>query len=250
MRAGAYFVAMAVIVSGLAAVGPATGGEPGETDVGNEFYFTRGNYGGYGGEEWGPRWAIDFPAADEHFLVALRRLTGIDAYDSHNAIPVDDEKLKDFPFLYILEVASLSLSDAQAAALRSYLLAGGFMMVDDSWGSYAWQNFQMQMARVFPEYEIVDIPLEHPIFHVFYDIEEIIQVPNVRQTSGPTYEYDGKVPYVRGIFDDEGRLMVVINWNTDLGDAWEWADAPNYPLRYSTYAFEVGINTVIYAMSH
>lgn len=107
------------------------------------------------------------------------------------------------------------------------------------------------MRRVFPNRTIVDIPPDHPVFHAFYDIKEIIQVPNVHQADGgPTWEYDGRVPHVRGIFDDEGRLMVLINWNTDLGDAWEWADLPSYPLRYSTYAFEIGINFVIYAMSY
>ena len=222
---------------------------PGE-DAGHEFYFTRGIYGGDGGEDWGPRWAIDFPEADEHFLVALRRLTVIDASNDHNAIAIEDPKLRDYPFLYILEVGSLSLSDRQASALRDYLLAGGFMVVDDFWGSWAWENFEYQMALVFPDRSIVEVPMDHPVFHAFYDIEEIIQVPNVHQTTGPTWEYDGKVPHARGIFDDKGRLMVLINWNTDLGDAWEWADNPGYPLRYSTYAFEIGINFVIYGMSH
>jgi hypothetical protein len=216
----------------------------------HEFHFTRGNYGGIDGDDWGPRWAVDFPEADEHFLVALRRLTGVDASPEHNAIPLDDPRLRDFPFLYMVEVGSLSLSDDQAEALRDYLLSGGFVMVDDFWGSWAWQNFESQMKKVFPDRGFEEIPLEHPLFHAFYDIEEIIQVPNVHQASGPTYEYDGKVPHVRGIFDERGRLMLVANWNTDLGDAWEWADNPNYPLRYSTYAFEVGINFVLYAMSH
>ena len=95
------------------------------------------------------------------------------------------------------------------------------------------------------------LSLDHPVFHAFYDIREILQVPNVYQArGGPTHELDGYNPHVRGIFDDQGRLMVLINWNTDLGDAWEWADNPRYPLRYSTYAYELGINFVIYAMSH
>jgi hypothetical protein len=108
---------------------------------------------------------------------------------------------------------------------------------------------------VFPDRAVVEIPLEHPVFHAFYNIDRVLQVPNVRQgwaadRGGPTHEYDGIVPHVRGIFDDDGRLMVLINWNTDLGDAWEWADDPQYPLRFSTYAFEIGINFVIYAMTH
>lgn len=218
----------------------------------HEFYFTRGIYGGsLGDEDWGPRWAVDYPKADQQFLVALKRLTLVDAPDKQHALELSAETLRDFPFVYALEVGSLSFNEQQAQALRDYLLAGGFLIIDDFWGDWDWQNFETQMRRVFPEHSIVALPPDHPVFHVFYDIGEIIQVPNVYQAAGgPTHERGGIVPRVRGIFDDEGRLMVLINWNTDLGDAWEWADAPHYPLRYSTYAFEMGINFVIYSMTH
>ena len=103
-------------------------------------------------------------------------------------------------------------------------------MIDDFWGTYEWQVFESEILRVFPEYPIVDIPLDHPIFNQVYKIEEIIQVPNLPNAQGgPTWERDGYYPAVRGIFDDQGRLMVVINWNTDLGDAWEWAGASRVP---------------------
>ena len=216
----------------------------------HEFFFTRGKYGGESGE-WGPRWAIDYPTADRQFLVALRRLTVVDAFESDNAVPIDDPRLREFPFTYILEIGDLTLSGEQAAFLREYLEKGGFLVIDDFWGSWAWRNLEEQMAKVFPERTIVDVPLEHPVFHAFYDIDEILQVPNAYQArGGPTHELDGYDPFVRGIFDDRGRLMVLINGNTDLGDAWEWADTPEYPLRYSTYAYELGINFVIYAMSN
>ncbi len=222
----------------------------------HEFFFTRGIYSGSGGDDdWGARWSVDYPKADLQFLTALRRLSIIDAYESDNAIELDDPQLWRFPFLYILEVGSMSLTDAEVRALRNYLLAGGFMVVDDFWGTWAWENFEKEMKRVFPDRPIIEVPLTHPVFHVFYDITEILQVPNVYQgyfaaSGGPTHEYDGYVPHVRGILDDDGRLMVLINWNTDLGDAWEWADDPNYPLKFSTFAYEMGINFVIYAMTH
>jgi hypothetical protein len=222
----------------------------------HEFFFTRGIYSGGGGDDdRGARWAIDYPKADLQFLVALKRLSIVDAYESDNTVALDDPELRRFPFLYILEVGSLSMTDSEVRALRNYLLAGGFMVVDDFWGTWAWENFESEMKRVFPDRRLVEIPLDHPVFHVFYDITEILQVPNVYQahfvsSGGPTYEYDGYVPHVRGMFDDEGRLMVLVNWNTDLGDAWEWADDPEYPLKFSTFAFEMGINFVIYAMSH
>lgn len=221
------------------------------TNSEHEFYFTRGRYEEEQEADWGQRWAVDYPKADEQFLIALKRLTGIDAYDFHNAIWLDDPDLRNYPFLYVLEVGALSMDEDDAQALRDYLLSGGFLVIDDFWGSWAWDTFELQMNLALPEFEIVEVPKDHPVFHAFYDIEQIVQVPNVQQAkTGPSYEYDGKVPHVRGIFDEKGRLMVLINWNTDLGDAWEWADDPEYPLKYSTYAYEIGINFVVYGMSY
>ena len=146
----------------------------------------------------------------------------------------------------------MSLSQPEVEGLRSYLLAGGFLVIDDFWGTQEWANFEYEIRQVLPGYEIVDLPIEHNIFTTFYEIDEIIQVPNVGNgvRGGPTWERDGFIPMVKGIHDDDGRLMVVINWNTDLGDAWEWADDPYYPLKYSLYAYEMGVNFIVYAMSH
>lgn len=223
-----------------------------EQPLEHEFYFTRGVYQSTAdGDAWGPRWAIDFPEADQHFLVALRRLTSVDAFPEDNTVPLERDAARRFPFIYLVEAGALDLDEEQNLKLREYLLSGGFLMIDDFWGTWAWDNLQVQLARLFPERQAVDIPPGHPIFHCFYDIEEILQVPNVALAGGPkTYEYDGKVPHVRGVFDDDGRLMVLINWNTDLGDAWEWADRSDYPLKYSNYAYQLGINAVIYAMSY
>lgn len=222
----------------------------------HEFYLTRGIYSGeYDDDGDGGRWAVDYPKADHQFLVALKRLSVLDAYELDNAIKLTDPKLRRFPLLYLVEVGSMSLTNAEVLALRNYLLAGGFMVIDDFWGSWAWDQFVAQMHRVFPDRAIVELPLEHPVFSTFYNIDSILQVPNVRLGAesvrgGSTHEYDGIIPHVRGIFADDGRLMVLINWNTDLGDAWEWADNPEYPLKFSTYAFEIGINFVIYSMTH
>ena len=107
------------------------------------------------------------------------------------------------------------------------------------------------MRRVLPGCPIVDLPPDHPLFSAFYDVKEILQVPNVGNAmAGRTSERDGYTPYLRGIFDDQGRLMVVINANTDLGDAWEWAERPEYPLKFSTFAYQMGVNFIVYGMSH
>ncbi len=246
--------AMALILSSIW-VAPANADQYGElkvTDIAHEFYFTRGIYGEELDADWGPRWAVDYPKADLQFLVALKRLTLVDGYPSDNAIHIGDPDLREFPFLYVLEVGALSMSEDDVVALRDYLNSGGFLVIDDFWGSFAWDNFEQQMKRVFPDRDLVEVPLDHPVFHAFYDIKEIVQVPNVHngEVGEQTWEYDGKVPHVRGLFDDDGRLMVLVNWNTDLGDAWEWADRPTYPLRFSTYAYEIGINFVVYGMSY
>ncbi len=225
-----------------------------------EFFFTRAAYtsggrGGWGGfGRRGQSWRTDYPKADRQFMVVLKRLTNLDGYDYENAILLDDPNLRRFPFLYALEVGYMALTEPEIEGLRSYLEAGGFLVIDDFWGLQQWRNFQYNMARVLPGREIVDLPMDHPLFSAFYDIEEVRQTPAIGRGVGgrPTWEggEDTRVPMVRGIFDDEGRLMVVINWNTDLGDAWEHAENPFYPLEYSTYAYQVGVNMVVYGMSH
>ncbi|MBW3628679.1 MAG: DUF4159 domain-containing protein [Gemmatimonadetes bacterium] len=239
------------------------------------FYFTRAAYSGTGGRFGGrggrvgvtdPRggwavdhtcgagfcgWATDYPKGDRQFLTVLRRLTNLDASPAENAVRLDDPALRKYPLIYAVEVGYMDLTDAEVKGLREYLLAGGFLVVDDFWGSYEWASFEDQMRRVFPEYSIVDIPRDHPVFSAFYDIDEILQVPNLGNARlGRTAEQDGNVAYCRGIFDSRGRLMAAINWNTDLGDAWEWAEQPDYPLKYSTFAYQLGVNLVVYALSH
>ena len=221
----------------------------------HEFYFTRMAYNGGGGgfRRWRRNsWATDYPKSDRQFLIVLERLTGLDMFLEEHPRLLTDEHLNRFPFLYAVEVGYMSMGPEEASALREFLLRGGFLVVDDFWGTYEWQNFEIEMQKVFPEYPIVDVPLEHEIFHNFYDIDELIQVPNVGNgmNGWATYERDGYEPFVKGIFDEEGRMMVIVNWNTDLGDAWEWAENPYYPLKYSTYAYQMGVNFIIYAMSH
>ena len=216
-----------------------------------EFFFTRAIYSGGGYR--GGSWRTDYPKADRQFLTIIDRLVDLlDAYERENAVRLDNPDLRRFPFLYALEVGYMYMSEAEVMGLRDYLLAGGFLMIDDFWGSWEWANFESEIKRVLPEYQIEEIPLDHPIFHTVYNIEEIVQVPNYgnAQRGGRTWEQDGYDPHVRGIFDENRRLMVVINWNTDIGDAWEWAESPYYPLYYSTFAIEITVNTIVYAMSH
>lgn len=218
-----------------------------------EFYFTRVAYSGHGGRSFSGSWRVDYPKADRQFLIGLQRLVNhLDAYELEHPILLTDERLGRFPFLYAVEVGYMALTEGEAQGLRRYLLSGGFLVVDDFWGTAEWENFEAQIRRVLPEYPIVDLKLDHPLFHCFYDVQQIYQVPNVGQgrAGGPTYERDGYWPEVKGIFDHQDRLLVVISWNSDLGDAWEWAEDPYYPLKFSTYAYQMGVNLIVYAMSH
>ena len=215
------------------------------SDVPYNFYFTRVAYSG-----WRNSWRTDYPWADRWIAGVLGRLTAIDVSPMENPVRLDDPDLRRFPFIYALEVGSMALTDQEVVALRGYLEAGGFLMIDDFWGSYQWMNWEREIRRVLPEFEIVDIPMDHPIFSTFYEIDEIVQVPAIGyQRRGTTHEQDGYVPRALGIFDDAGRLMVMINWNTDIGDAWEHAEDPGYPLEFSTYAYQIAANTIIYAMT-
>ena len=207
------------------------------------------------GDDLGGSWSIDYPNADRHFSRALDRLSILDNALDERAIKLTDPKLRELPFIYALEVGSMQLVEAEVDALREYLLAGGFLFIDDFWGSWAWDNLAKQMQLVFPDRDIVEIPSTHHIFDIVYEIKNIKQVPNFRngiefERTGITHEYDGTEPRVNGIFDDSDNLMVLINLNSDLGDAWEWADHPEYPSHFTTYAVMLGINVVIYAMTH
>lgn len=216
------------------------------------FTFTRGIYTDFGGRRGRGAWATDYPKADLQFLTVLRRLTNLDAYESQHAMALDDPELRRYPFIYLLEVGFMDLTPAEAAGLRNYLLAGGFAFIDDFWGTRQWQNFERQMRVVLPEYRIVELPLDHPIFSSFYNIREIVQVPAIStwRWGGRTHEQDGYEPHVRAVLDHDGRVLMMINWNTDIGDAWEWAEQPDYPLSFSTFAYQMGANAIVYSMSH
>jgi len=215
------------------------------------FYFTRAAYTDW--RQWGRgAWTTDYPKADRQFLIGLTRLTRVDADDDTRAVRFDDPGIRRYPLLYTVEVGAMQLTDAEVEGLRTYLLAGGMLVVDDFWGTRQWASFEDQMRRVLPEYAIRELPPDHGVRRAFYGIDTIVQVPNVGQgmRGGPTWEQDGYVPHLMGIEDAHGRLMVLISWNSDLGDAWEWAEQPRYPIVFSNYAYRIGVNMVIYGMSH
>ena len=217
-----------------------------------EFTFARMVYTGLGPYGYYKGWYTDWPKADRQFILGVRRLTNIRVAEQGKTVSLTDPEIFRYPFIYSVECGHWNFNEAEIASLREYLKRGGFLFCDDFWGTWEWENFQQQISRVLPGAAITEIPISHPVFHSYYDIRQVIQTPNVGNAiySDHTYEQDGYVAHCRGIFDDGGRLLVVINWNTDLGDSWEWADLPGYPAKYSTYAYQIGINAIVYAMSH
>lgn len=234
---------------------PRAMGRAGASESTGEFTFTRMIYRSpYSyGRRWGGAWATDFPEADDHFSVGIREWAGtnLNVSGQPRQFEIMDEGLFDFPLVYIVEPGYMELSDEEAARLREYVARGGFMFFDDFWGEAEWENVKEQMKKVFPDLEPKELPLTHPVFHSYLDIEEIVQVPNIYNAQrGVTSEKGGVTPYYMGIEDKQGRLVAFFARNSDLGDAWEWINDGRYPVRYGLAAYKVGINVVIYAMSH
>jgi Domain of unknown function (DUF4159) len=226
--------------------------EPADGDVPGEFYFARLAYS----DPWGDRvrerpWMIDSPAAERHFLQGVRRLSNVNTRSKEVYIRATDKEVFDYPWLYAVEPGHWDITEEEALALREYMLRGGFMIFDDFHGTYEWAFFMRGFQKIFPERPVVELKTDNEIFHVLYDTPPGVQIPGIQfLATGQTWEHDGKIPHWRGIYDDDGRLMAVINFNMDLGDAWEHADWPEYPERYTAMAYRFGINYIIYSMTH
>lgn len=197
-------------------------------------------------------WEVDYPTAEENFMHGLHTVTQLPTSETSVAIDLSDPELFEFPFAYMVEPGYLHLTEGEADTLREWCLRGGFLMVDDFHGDAEWQNFAYQFAKVFPDRRPQDIPATHPIFHCFNDFDKFPQVPGLGPIFywGLTYEKGGRIPKCAGFFDDQQRLMVLINHNVDIGDSWEHARDPRYPTHYSRLGYMLGINYVIYAMTH
>jgi len=220
-----------------------------------EFHFARLVYTNAVGSRFALRggrdaWSTDYADAEYHLMQGINRLSRIDGEvveyngDGGRLITLTDETIFDYPWLYAVEVGQWYLSPAEARRLREYLDRGGFLLVDDFWGEQEWAVFMESMRRVFPDRPIVKLPDEHELMHVHYDLHQRTQIPG-RNGSRP-----GTAPHWRAIFDDDGRVVVAINFNMDMGDAWEHADDPTYPHPMTALAYRFALNYVIYSMTH
>jgi len=218
-----------------------------------EFAFARLRYRSFRGGFFrgGGSWGTDSNKAERQFMRGVRRLTRIHTRSVEEIIDVDSDEVFNWPWLYAVEVGHWDLSDSQAKRLRAYLDRGGFLMVDDFHGSAEWSIFMNSLHKVFPDRTPVEAPNSDAIFHTIYDLDARFQVPGLQWvSSGRTYEQDGVTARWQAVYDDKGRIQVAICHNMDLGDAWEWADNPRYPERFTSLAYRIGINYIVYAMSH
>jgi hypothetical protein len=233
-----------------------------------EFHFLRAEYqddrgGGFGGFRQVSRrgrasgwWAQDWPDADEHFTKGVQRLTRIDAGNPQH-VSLKDEKLFDYPWIYATQTGYWELSNQETSQLREYLLRGGFIMTDDFWdqnGPQEWQVFAEAMNRVLPGQPINDIGLDDSVMHVLYDIQQkdLMFIPGSRHLGGDgrVYQPPGTKSAWKAMYDPKNRMVVSVNFDTDIGDAWEFADVPYYPEGMTTLAYHYGINYLMYAITH
>ena len=213
-------------------------------------------YGGYG--PGGGNWATDYPDSDLNFSYRLHQLTSMEVNPDGLVLELTDPELVNYPFIYMLECGRLVFNDEEVEALRRYLLNGGFLMVDDFWGEAEWFNFYREIKRVFPDREPVELSIDHPIFHMVFDLKEKPQIPSINvalagRPYGITWEReDAKEVHYKALFDDQGRMMAIICHNTDLGDGWEREGEDEWYFHEFSEkkAYPLGINIVVYAMTH
>ena len=235
---------------------------PGANSFDGYFNFCRGMYYSNRREQGGQGWWTDYPAADVNVSIRLSELTKTrvsrtgDNQPNHLVVRLTDDELFRCPFIEMEDVGTAQFSDEEVQRLRDYLLKGGFLWVDDFWGDYAWDNWVGEIQRILPEYNIVDLPLDHQLFSVFYQVPTIPQIPAIsfwRRSGGGTSERasESATPHIRAIFDQKGRILVLMSHNTDIADGWEReAEDEDFFYAFTGKGYGVGINVVLWALSH
>ena len=218
----------------------------GNTPYDGRFTFARIRFeplNGEGGYRRDLKWDHDFPRAERNLMKIVKELSSIRPFmNGGNVFAADDPELHRFPVAYLSEPGFWTVSDAEANGLRTYLQKGGFLIFDDFFGGH-WYNFESQMRKVLPQARIVRLDASHPIFDSFFRITSLDY----------RHPYSGEVSEFHGIFEDNDpskRLMVIVNYNNDIGDFWEWSDAGFVPIELSNEAYKLGVNYLMYALTH
>ncbi len=266
----ALFVPVVVLALGASTAGPATGqptGPPTDLPIGPsseqlnglDWTFVRIRYSSeeemlrvFRATYWTDPWAVDSPAAEQNLSRRLGGVTSIHVNDPIT-LTLSDEHLWQYPWIYFVEPGNLRFTAEEVAIVREFLLRGGTATFDDFHGPIEWDAFRREMKRVFPDREIVQLNPDHPVFGCFYQLTEYPQIPGLGSFfNGVTWEKGGYEAGLHAILDDRGRAMALINFNTDMGDGWEWSNAEDYPgyIKYTAQAYRMMINEVVYALTH
>jgi hypothetical protein len=203
--------------------------------------------------EGGTAWTVDYPKGDRTFAAILRRLTRIDVRSVEQPVnPDDGDDIYHWPYLHVALPGAWSLNKRQAEKIRDYLMRGGFMFCDSFFGTDEWEGFRQGIEMILPGRPIEELSANDAFFRTLYDVPEQFQIGNFRMMMyrGVGYRADGVQPHWRAIRDDKGRVVVAIAFNNDLGDAWHAADDPRYPEREAALGMRMGINNVVYALTH
>jgi hypothetical protein len=210
------------------------------------FVFVRLRYGGFGGGGFRrePPWAHDYPRAERNLMRILQEITLLKPHvDESHILALDDPELFNYPVAYMSEPGFWTMSDSEVAAMHSYFRKGGFVIFDDFRGEH-WYNFEEQMRRVVPEGRLVELDLANPIFHSFFEIKTLDFVQ--------MYDQGGRATFY-GMFEDndpDKRLLLVANYNNDIGEYWEFSDQGYVPIDLSNEAYKFGVNYMVYALTH
>jgi hypothetical protein len=235
-----------------------------EADFDGSFIYCRGFFRSVRREPSGSGWGTDYPGADNNFSIRLAELTRVqvkwepDRQPVHVVVRLSDPLLFNCPVLVMEDVGTIGFSEDEVVNLRNYLLKGGFLWVDDFWGTPAWEWWSREFSRVLSPgaFPIIDIPISHPIMHSVYDVKEFLQVSNIgfwRQSGGRTSERgaDSDEVHYRGVEDSRGRLIVLMTHNTDVSDAWEReGDNEDFFDLFSPRGYAIGVNIIVYALTH
>lgn len=230
--------------------------------VDHGFTFCRLLYKSVRREPNGHGWNTDYPGSDHNFVMRLEELTTAhparwaDGQPGFAVVRATQDELYQCPFLFMSDVGTVGFSELEVVRLRDYLMKGGFIYVDDFWGDWAWEQWSTEIARVLPEFPIVDIGPDHMVMHALYEVPKVPQVPSIqfwRRSGRGTSERGGEsgTPHLRAIFDDDGRPLVIMTHNTDIADGWE-REGEDYEffVEFSPDAYALGINIILYGMSH
>jgi hypothetical protein len=222
-----------------------------------------GRGGGRGFGRGGGSWAIDYPDADLNISYRLHQLTSMEVNPDGLVLELTDPELVNYPFIHINpgDPVGVVFTDEEVKCLRTYLLNGGFLFVTDFWGQQEWDDFEEQMKRVFPDREWEELKPDHPIFHCVFDLKEKPQVSAIEvamqgRASGITWEHwnwgDTEEVHYRAYFDDKGRMVALLCHNNDLTDGWEREGENEWYFHEfaEKRAYPMGINIVVYAMTH